>query len=340
MENEEQHIDKTDANEEVDIVKLLEAKEAKIAELEQKVAQLAAEAADNKKTIVELESFTDEIADRLAQGFIKNIDVLGSVTSLSERFYDGSHSRFVAEKSIQVAEELGMEDEDVYELKIAALLHDIGKVSFFDSALYKYVNEMTPMEYDQYIRHSEIGMQILRTHPDLSKVADIVYQHHEKLDGTGFPRNLSGDNILPSAKIIIVVDYFHNAVYKRPRNRANSPNAAVKYTNTKAFLEPTTVKFNFALNYLYKKRGILFEKKVVDVFIDIVQLERNRIGQKAIMRVPVNKLETGMVFAEDYYSKFGMLIAAKGETVSKEMVAALVRFAENDQIPMKILVLK
>jgi len=340
MEKEEQQIELDNSDKPIDFVALLAEKDNKIGQLEEKISALSSESAVKNKTISELDRFTNELADRLAQSFIKNVDVLGSVTSLSERFYDGSHSRFVAEKCVQVGEELGMEEEDIYELKIAALLHDIGKISFFDSALYKYVNEMTPMEYDHYVKHSEIGMQILKNHPDLSRVADIVYQHHEKLDGTGFPRNLSGDNILPSAKIIIVVDYFHNAVYKRPRNRANVPNSAVKFSNTKAFLEPTTVKFNFALNYLYKKRGILFEKKVVDVFIDIVQLERNRLGQKAIMRVPVNKLEAGMVFAEDYYSKFGMLIAAKGETVSKEMIAALVRFAENDQIPMKILVLK
>lgn len=287
-----------------------------------------------------LEQLIDDLGDRLAKSFIDNVEVLSTIASFTERYYDGSHSRFVSEKSVMVAEDLGMDEESIYELKVAALLHDIGKVTFFDSALYKYINEMTQFEYDQYVKHVEVSYHILKKHQDFSNIAEIVLQHHERLDGTGFPQHLQGDKILPSAKIIAVVDYFHNAVYKKPRTRANSPNLAAKYSNTASFLEATKAKYNFALNFLYKKRGILFEKKVVDSFIDIIQAERQGLGQKAVMRVPVNKVAPGMVFAEDYYTKFGILIAAKGETVSKDMIASLVRFAENDQIPMKILVLK
>ncbi len=282
----------------------------------------------------------EELGNRLAQGFMDSIEVLSTIATLAERFYDGSHSRFVAEKSVMVAHELGMSEEGAFELKIAGFLHDIGKVAFFDSSLYKYPNEMTPFEYDQYMKHVRVGYHVLKKHQDLSQVAEIVLQHHERLDGSGFPNQLQGDKILPGAKIISVVDFFHNTVFKKPRTRANVSNSATKYANTTLFLEATKTKFNFALNYIYKKRGVLFEKKVVDTFIDIIQAERVSLGQKAVMRVAVNRVTPGMVFAEDYFTKFGVLMAAKGETITKEMIPSLVRLAENDQIPMKILVLK
>lgn len=296
--------------------------------------EIEAPAVDERDLLIE------ELSNRIAVGFISNVEVLASMASLSERYYDGSHSRYVAEKCVQIGEELGMEEEDIYELKVAALLHDIGKVAFFDSALYKQPNEMTPIEYDQYSQHPTIATHILGQHSDFSHIAEIIGQHHERLDGSGFPKRLSGDSILPAAKIIIVADYFHNAVYKKIRNRSTAASPSSKISSTTAFLEPTTAKFNYALNYLYKKRNILFEKKVVDVFIDIVQVERMSLGQKAVMRIPINKIQAGMVFAEDYHTKFGILIAAKGEKVAKEQIPSLVRFAENDQIPMKILVLK
>lgn len=288
----------------------------------------------------ENDKLINHLAEELASNMHQTIQVLSTIVSISEKLYEGSHSRFVAEKSVQVAEELGMNEDDIYELKIAGLLHDIGKVGFVDSALYKYPKEMSPFEYTQYMKHCEVGMQLLKPYKPFQKIGEIIYQHHEKLDGTGFPRNLQGNNILPSAKIIAVVDFFHNAVYKKPRTKVNTPASLVKSASAASIIEQTQSRFNTALNYIFKKAGILYEKKVVEVFIEIIQAERISLGQKSVLRLPVNKIEEGMVFAEDYYTNYGMLIAAKGEKISSDMIKALVRFAENDQIPMKILVLK
>jgi len=94
------------------------------------------------------------------------------------------------------------------------------------------------------------------------------------------------------------------------------------------------------MNYLHQKKGILYEKRVVDVFTELIELERKNLGSKTIMRVPINMLEGGMVFARDYYTSYGLLIASSGESVNEDMKRALIRFAEADQIPMKVLVIK
>jgi len=171
----------------------------------------------------EKDALIEELSDMLAQTFIDNVEILSTIAMLTERYYDGSHSRFVAEKCVAIAEELGMNEEATYELKIAALLHDIGKITFFDSALYKSINEMSPLEYEHYKYHVDVGVYILKKHKHLENVANIIYQHHEKLDGSGFPQQLKGESIHPAAKIISVVNFFHNTVYKKPRLRSGAP---------------------------------------------------------------------------------------------------------------------
>lgn len=290
-----------------------------------------------EEKIQELEETVDQLADMLANNFFQTTQVLSSMLVFSERYYEGSHSRFVAEKSAYIARDLGFNEEYVMETRIAGLLHDIGKIGFSDSTLYKYPSEMSPSEYKQYTLHPKVGQMLLQPHHGFKDIGDIIFETHEKLDGSGFPRHLTRDEIKPAAKIIIVVDYFHNAVYKRVRKEGSNNNI---YTTSSEFLEITKERYNSAMNYLHKKAGMLFEKKAVDSLTDIMENERKDLGLKSVMRVPVNKIDQGMVFAEDYFTSYGMLIAAKGEIISKDMISALVRFAENGEIPHRILVIK
>lgn len=287
--------------------------------------------------IIELQETVDNLANMLANNFFQTTQVLSSMLVFSERYFEGSHSRFVAEKSAFIAKDLGFEDEYVMETRIAGLLHDIGKVGFSDSTLYKYPSEMTPSEYTQYTLHPKVGQMLLQPHEGFKSIGEIILDTHEKLDGSGFPRHLTKDEIKPAAKIIIVVDYFHNAIYKRIKKEGSNINI---YTTSSQFLELTKDRYNSAMNYLHKKAGILFEKKVVELLTNIMELERKDLGLKSVMRVPVNKVEPGMVFAEDYFTTYGMLIAAKGEVLTKDMMHALVKFAENGEIPHRILVIK
>jgi putative nucleotidyltransferase with HDIG domain len=286
----------------------------------------------------ELEDLVENLSQLLAEGFFQVVKMLTTVTETTEKYYEGSHSRFVSDKSALIAEQLGMNDEDVMEVKIAGLLHDIGKLGFSEPLMYKFPSEMTQQEFINYTKHCDLGYYILKQYKNFDTIADIVFQHHEKIDGSGFPKHLQKDVIHPGAKIIVVSDYYHNQMYKT--KRIKSEQSGNQLTSTASFLESTKERYSATMNFLNRKKGIIFEKKVVDIFIEIMEAERKMLGTRSVMRLAVNGIEPGMIFAEDYYTTYGMLIAAKGETITRDTYSALQRFIQNDEIPAKILVIK
>jgi len=292
---------------------------------------------DYSQRVNELERLVGRLSNDLAENFFQTLQVLSSIVGFTERFYDGSHAKYVSEKSSELARILGLGKEDVFQIKVAGLLHDIGKVGFYDSALYKYPNEMRPNEFKQYSLHPEIGRQILSNHHGFDNISEIIFQHHERIDGSGFPMGLKGNQVHPGAAIIGVVDYYHNAVYKIKRDREDIQDS--KVINTQAFLNNTKEKYSSAMSFLQQKKGILYDRKVVDAFMAIAEMDRSKVNGKIVQRLPVNLVRPGMMFVENYYTSYGLLIASKGESVNKEMLGALVRFAENGEIPHKILVL-
>jgi hypothetical protein len=104
-------------------------------------------------------------------------------------------------------------------------------------------------------------------------------------------------------------------------------------------LNATSDRHKAAIGYLSSKKNTLFDKKVVDVFITMIEFDRKDTHGKTVLRIPANTIEEGMIFAEDYYTNHGLLIASRSEKITSEMKKALVRFAENGDIPHKILVL-
>jgi HD-GYP domain-containing protein (c-di-GMP phosphodiesterase class II) len=295
---------------------------------------------NNQLEIDNLEKIVEDLSSRLAGSLYQSIKVFSEIVARHERFYEGSHSRYVSQKSEEVAIRLGLSENEIFETKIGGLLHDIGKIGLNDSILSKFNSELLEFEYNQYVMHSQIGWLILKNLDGLESIAEIVYQHHERIDGFGFPRRLKAKEILMPASIISVVDTFHNIIYKKRRDRTNTLTSTLNYSSTSAFLESTRARFSSALNFIHQKTDSHFNRKIVEVFIDIIDEERHKLGEKTIMRIAAQRLEPGMVFAEDYYSSSGMLIVARGESFSEDNHKALMRFVENEEIPMKILVFR
>lgn len=129
--------------------------------------------------------------------------------------YTSGHQKKVAQISEAIARELGWSEDKIHGLRMAALVHDIGKVSIPAELLVK-PSKLTEIEYALMKEHVNNGYLILKEIPFVWPIAEMVRQHHERLDGSGYPLGLKGDQILPEARILGVADIIDSMSSHRP----------------------------------------------------------------------------------------------------------------------------
>jgi len=130
------------------------------------------------------------------------------------------HSETVGRYAEQIALELGLAPVQVERVRVAGVLHDIGKLGISDAVLLK-PGRLEPHEWDEIQRHPELGARILE-HANLRDVASWVLSHHEWLDGSGYPRALGGDAIPLEGRILAVADAYEAMTADRPYRAALS----------------------------------------------------------------------------------------------------------------------
>ena len=153
------------------------------------------------------------------------LHILTSALDQRDRVTEG-HSRRVTDLSVIVARELGIEGDELLNIERAAILHDIGKLAVPDAILSK-PGPLTPDEWVEMRRHPDVGYQMVRDVPFLSRAAEIIRSHHERFDGAGYPRNLKGEEIPVGARIFAVVDAYDAMTSDRPYRMALSHDEAL-----------------------------------------------------------------------------------------------------------------
>jgi|GEM_PF-5335057 len=119
------------------------------------------------------------------------------------------------------ANALGFDRDQIIELKLAAQLHDIGKIAIEQRVLEK-PSALNDLERNQMQRHTETGFRILSTTAEYLNVAQIVYDHHEKVDGTGYPRGLKGDQIPIGARMLSIAEAVDAMSVDQPHRKAKN----------------------------------------------------------------------------------------------------------------------
>jgi diguanylate cyclase (GGDEF)-like protein/putative nucleotidyltransferase with HDIG domain len=147
--------------------------------------------------------------------------------------YTSEHSESVVVLTARVAEALALPADEVERVRLAALLHDIGKIGVPDQILHK-PGPLDAHEWEIMRQHSVIGERIVRAIPGLGQIARIVRHEHERVDGGGYPDGLAGDAIPIGARIILACDAYHAMVSDRPYRRAMSHAEAMAELNANA----------------------------------------------------------------------------------------------------------
>jgi HD-GYP domain-containing protein (c-di-GMP phosphodiesterase class II) len=209
-----------------------------------------------------------ELTDRLAENIVKNENALVWLTQLKNRDeYTSMHSINVCVLSLLFGRFLGLTEQELRYLGLGALLHDVGKMRIPANILNKPgrldSNEETLMR-----RHPEFGYALLKSHDDIHPaVLEIALSHHERYDGSGYPRGLKGKGVNSYALIVSVIDFYDAVTSDRAYHIGISPHEA--------------------LNMMYAVAAKSFPKELVESFIQclgiypigsLVELESGEVG--------------------------------------------------------------
>lgn len=193
-----------------------------------------------------------KLYDSLKEAFFETVQTLSDTIEMKDKGSSG-HAKRVAYYSTAVGEVLGLPRNELAKLKLAALLHDIGKMGVSDSILLKKGN-LSEEETAAMRKHVEYGPEIIKNVKKLREVIPDVRGHHERYDGFGYPDALKGEEIPLIARIICVTDYFDAMSTDRSYRKAYS--------------------VEYVLSELRKGSGRLFDPKIVDAFLKIIKNRR------------------------------------------------------------------
>ncbi len=178
---------------------------------------------------------------------------LGAVKALAEALeakdpYTHGHSKRVTEIAITLAQEMGLPQEEQERIRLAGLVHDIGKIGIPEEILHK-AGRLTPEEFDYIKEHPSIGERILKPIIRDVQVLEIVRHHHEHFSGGGYPEGLEGENIPLGSRLMAVADAYDAMTSSRPYRNALDVAKARKQ--------------------LLDNRGVQFDPEAVDLFMKI-----------------------------------------------------------------------
>lgn len=215
-------------------------------------ADQGAIAVENSQLVRSLERSNQELQrayDRTIEGWASALDLKDEETA--------GHSKRVTEMTVRLARRLGVGSEELVHVQRGALLHDIGKMGIPDSILLKR-GPLSSAEFQLMQRHPELAYHLLSPIEFLRPALDIPYCHHERWDGTGYPRGLRGEQIPLAARIFAVVDVFDALTSERPYRDA--------------------WPLDRAMQLIREGSGTHFDPEVVDAFFEMLEHESRPSG--------------------------------------------------------------
>lgn len=199
-----------------------------------------------------LKSKIDKLTKKANQGLVEAIFAFAKTIKLKDR-YTGEHVEKTVYYATEVAKELSLSKGQIEFVKQAAVLHDLGKIGISERILLKK-SKFTKKEFERIKSHPHIAADILRPIHALHNVIPLIFYHHERWDGKGYPGGIKGEDIPIGARIIAIADVYQALTSDRPYRKAYSKREAVKI--------------------IKKGSGTQFDPQVVNAFLEILKRER------------------------------------------------------------------
>lgn len=274
--------------------------------LEQRVKARTAE-------IEQVNAMLEKAYEELNDNFLVVVTVFSGLLEMREGGMAG-HSRRVASLVRRMGPLLKLDERAQQEAYLGALLHDIGKIGFPDRLLSKPVSTLLPEEQARYRRHPRDGEQALMPLARLHGVSRIVRQHHERVDGKGFPDGVAGDDICLGARMVAVASDYDDLIHGALSERPFSP--------------------GMALQALRGGTGTHYDVKVVEALEEALRLPDPEEATDDC--IEALQLKPGMVLARDLLSSRGTLLLAAGYVFEERVIRQIREFVDSEGVRLTL----
>lgn len=249
-----------------------------------------------------------EVAHKeLKDSFLTSLKVFSNLMELREGAMAG-HSRRVADLARRLAQRLGLPDNEVQDVMLAGLLHDIGKIGLPDRLLHKPFVSLTTEERAEVVKHPATGQAALMALENMKETARLIRSHHERFDGLGFPDGLRGMAIPRGARVLAI---------------ANDYDALLAGSFMSKQLTETEAR-----EFLLEGRGKRYDPKVTDVFLEMLGGVDTLSYAGPEMKISASALRRGMGLARDMVSSEGLLLLSKDYLLDDAMIEQIRSFEQ------------
>jgi response regulator RpfG family c-di-GMP phosphodiesterase len=260
-----------------------------------------------------------ELIGKLNKNFEDCLEAFSGLIELRDREME-NHSRKVSRLSVKIGEDLNLPADDIETIKVAALLHDIGKIGFPINLMIINTDGMAENELEQYCRHSLLGQAAIDFIEDMRPAGVLIRHHHENFDGSGFPDRLAGDDIPLGARIIALADCFDCTFSKNRGDNAIEVTLRTLKAESGKKLDPAL------LIHLGPPAGEIYSSL------------SDGIGMMEIELQP-NDLRENMLISREVRTGSGLLLLGEGECLDAVKIKALKRYYHIDPPKKGIFVL-
>ncbi len=181
------------------------------------------------RTRVERDRFQEQHlrgAERLKQALVGTIQAVATTVEKRDP-YTAGHQQRVAQLCVAIASELGLDPERIEGLRLGAMIHDIGKI-YVPAEILSRPGKLSQPEFDMIKSHPQVGYDIIKDVKFSWPIAEMILQHHERLDGSGYPQGLKGEAIIHEARILAVADVIEAMSSHRPYRAARGVEPALE----------------------------------------------------------------------------------------------------------------
>jgi response regulator RpfG family c-di-GMP phosphodiesterase len=246
----------------------------------------------------------EQANERLKRNYFNSIKTFSHLIELRGGQMMG-HARRVADLSLRVARVMQRTEAECNDILIAGLLHDIGQIGLPDALINKAYTSLRATDAARFRQHTLMGEQTLISLDDMQTVAAMIRGHHERLDGTGYPDGLRGEDIPVGAQILSVADTYEDL--------QSGLAVAAQLTPSEARMAMT------------EARGTAFSPDVLDAFLSLFDGAGPQQEHQGLLVRPED-LKAGMVMAKDFLSPQGFLLLSADHVLSSDLIERIKQF--------------